>query len=97
LGTEGAVELIPNRGARVRRFSKKDLADLFRIREALEGLAARLAAEQMGLSDNRQRFKSEMLRRRVLEVKDAAKQFGDESQHFHQLLVTFCREFWVQR
>jgi DNA-binding GntR family transcriptional regulator len=51
LGTEGIVQLVPNRGAIVRMFSLKELIDLFRIRESVEGLAARLAAEKM-VNDN---------------------------------------------
>jgi DNA-binding GntR family transcriptional regulator len=89
LGTEGAVELIPNRGAVVRRFSKKELANLFKIRAALEGLAARLAAERIELSDNRKRFADELLHVPILGVNDPARQFGDENKHFHHLLIRF--------
>lgn len=45
LASEGLVELIPNRGATVRRLSRREITELFQIRELLEGLAARLAAE----------------------------------------------------
>jgi DNA-binding GntR family transcriptional regulator len=44
LASEGLVELIPNRGATVRRLSRREIAELFQIRELLEGLSARLAA-----------------------------------------------------
>jgi DNA-binding GntR family transcriptional regulator len=43
---EGLVELIPNRGAFVRRLTAEDLVDVFYAREAIEGMAARLAAER---------------------------------------------------
>jgi len=49
LGAEGVVDLVPNRGAVVRKLSRKDLSDLFRMREALEGLAARMAAERVAI------------------------------------------------
>lgn len=41
---EGFVELEPRRGARVATFSPADARELFEVREALEGLVARLAA-----------------------------------------------------
>ncbi|HSR10564.1 MAG TPA: GntR family transcriptional regulator [Thermodesulfobacteriota bacterium] len=47
LEKEGLVEIFPQRGAFVVRFSEKDIYELFLLRENLEGLAARLAAENM--------------------------------------------------
>ncbi len=44
LAADGIVDLVPNRGAVVRRLSRVELINLFRIREVLEGLAARQAA-----------------------------------------------------
>ena len=44
----------PNVGARVVDLSLNELAEIYRVREALEGMAARLAAEQM--SDDEQQF-----------------------------------------
>lgn len=56
LAAEGLLELIPNRGATVRRLSRTEMRQLFQIRESLEGLAARLAAEQIGQGSNRERM-----------------------------------------
>src|SRR3979409_2159204 len=47
LAAEGLVELLPNRGARVRQLSQADLGDLFDIMGGLEGLAGRLACENI--------------------------------------------------
>lgn len=41
------VELKPNVGARVVKLSVKELIEIYRVREALEGMASRLAAEHM--------------------------------------------------
>lgn len=41
------VERIPHVGTRVAMLTDTDLAEIYRVREALEGLAARLAAENM--------------------------------------------------
>lgn len=46
LELEGLVVMIPRKGAYVAGLSIKDIADVFEIRRALEGLAARLAAER---------------------------------------------------
>lgn len=45
LQSEYLVNIYPNQGAFVRRFSEKDARDLFHLREVLEPLAASLAAE----------------------------------------------------
>jgi DNA-binding GntR family transcriptional regulator len=45
LASEGLVELLPNRGARVRPLSEQDLGELFDVMGGLEGLAGRLACE----------------------------------------------------
>jgi DNA-binding GntR family transcriptional regulator len=44
LQAEGLVDFYPNQGAFVRRLSPNDIRDLFELREALEPLAAALAA-----------------------------------------------------
>lgn len=47
LELEGFVVMIPRKGAYVAGLSMKDIADVFEIRAALEGLAAGLAAERI--------------------------------------------------
>src|SRR5450631_3583389 len=47
LASEGLVELLPNRGARVRPLSEYDLGELFDVMGGLEGLAGRLACENI--------------------------------------------------
>ncbi len=47
LELEGTVVMIPRKGAYVAGLSMKDVADVFEIRGALEGLAAELAAERI--------------------------------------------------
>ncbi len=46
LQADGVVVLEPNRGARVRDFTLAEAQDVLRVREALEGLVAGLAAER---------------------------------------------------
>lgn len=45
LASEGLVDLLPNRGARVRALSEKDIHELFDLMGGLEALAGRLACE----------------------------------------------------
>lgn len=45
LEAEGLIEIIPNKGPVVRKLSAAEAEDLYRIRAVLEGLAARLFAE----------------------------------------------------
>lgn len=44
LGSEGLVEVLPNRGARVRTWTAQDLEETYELRAVLEGLGARRAA-----------------------------------------------------
>lgn len=56
LSAAGLVEIVPNRGAVVRRLTRKEVADRFQIRIRLEGLAAALAAERLDEAGNRERL-----------------------------------------
>lgn len=47
LAAEGLIELLPNRGARMRRLSKRDLEELFDVMGGLESVAGRLACESI--------------------------------------------------
>jgi DNA-binding GntR family transcriptional regulator len=47
LAAEGLVDLLPNRGARVRPVSGRELAELFDVMGGLEALAGRLACENI--------------------------------------------------
>ena len=50
LGAEGLLDYTPNSGYVVRSYSSKDIADIYEVRAALEGLTAKALAEH-GLSD----------------------------------------------
>lgn len=47
LAAEGLIELLPNRGARVRELSSADVRELFDVMGGLEALAGRLACERI--------------------------------------------------
>jgi DNA-binding GntR family transcriptional regulator len=47
LAAEGLIELLPNRGARVRRFTDKDVRECFEVLAAVESAAGRLACARI--------------------------------------------------
>lgn len=47
LGQEGLIESLPTRGMVVKKLTREELVDIFNLREALEGLAAKLAAQRV--------------------------------------------------
>ena len=51
LESHGLVEKLPNRGTMVRRIDSRSLLEVMEIREVLEGLAARLAAQKSKPND----------------------------------------------
>ncbi len=55
---EGLVEALPAGGYAVRAFSRRDVDDSIEVRGALEGLAARLAAERNGSRERLDRLKA---------------------------------------
>ena len=58
MAADGLVDLVPNKGVTVRRLSRHQTRDLFEIREVLEGLAAKLAAQRINVNDIRAMFES---------------------------------------
>ncbi len=88
LAADGIVDLVPNRGAVVRRLSRVELINLFRIREVLEGLAARQAAEAINVAENRRVFESMWDLAGPDDTPLTAIRFAEKNSLFHQTLVT---------
>lgn len=59
---EGVMELLPNRSARIRKISAKDMVDFAEIWAAISGLNIRLAAGQLGHDDNREKIQQALAR-----------------------------------
>ncbi len=87
LAAEGILDIVPYRGAVVRRLTRDDVVDLFRIRQLLEGEAARLAATRIDDADHRARLE------RAIAAVDGYRENGDsiaymdENSRFHQAIV----------
>lgn len=58
LSAEGLLQMVPHRGALVRKLCYEETVEMFQIRSGLEPLAARLAAAAIDRADNRQRFEA---------------------------------------
>lgn len=86
LAAERLVSLIPNRGVAVQRLTAPEMADLFEIRELLEGQAARRAAERIDESDHRKLFLAMWEKVRRGDPADRAS-FIEHNQLFHGTIV----------
>jgi DNA-binding GntR family transcriptional regulator len=90
LAAEGLLDIVPNRGAVVRRLSFREMKELFQIRIALEALAVRCAAAVIDHGDNRTRFETAI----APIWSDAARLSGaayhEENRRFHQAILDVC-------
>lgn len=89
LASEGLLDVVPNRGAIVRRITRRDLSDTMVIREAIEGLAAALAARNIGVGDNHTQL-ARFVRGARLGKQKPAEDFLRENQTLHGMLVAFA-------
>lgn len=87
LAADGLVELVPNRGAIVRRLSANDMTELFQIRTELEGLAARLAASRMRDPEIRQSFEAAIEPIWSDEPRLHITRYIDENTRFHEAIL----------
>jgi DNA-binding GntR family transcriptional regulator len=92
LAAEGVLEIEPYRGAMVRRLTRRDVEDLYQVREVLEGQAAALAARRIGDGDAAERLKKAMV-----EVADwrgssdpNAYAYMDSNAAFHSLIISLA-------
>ncbi len=90
LDREGLIRLRPNKGAVVVGISERDLIDIYKIRTRLEGLAARIAAENADetlvrqLSDNIELTEFYMSKGNIEKLKDL-------DSDFHDIIYQYCQ------
>jgi DNA-binding GntR family transcriptional regulator len=86
LAQERLVEWVSRRGIYVRRFTKREMARLFEVREALEGLSARLAAPRIDPAEADQLI--QMFGSLDLSPTPAAvRKYVERDRHFHWRIV----------
>jgi len=86
LEQEKLVQAIPRRGFYVRRFTKEEVLEAFELREILEGLAARRAAETItpALAEKLRGFFKDA---DVSDSSQGVKRYADEDRRFHHFLI----------
>jgi DNA-binding GntR family transcriptional regulator len=99
-----ALEEMPNRSVRVPRLSDKRLAELFRVREVIEGMAARAACARVKpeLIDRLERINSDLIaaikRRDILACLATNQQFHFCLYHAadSEILMPLIESLWLQ-
>lgn len=85
LAGEGLIDLIPNRGALVRSFSEREMRELFEVREAIEGMVARLAALNAHRADYAIRLQT-LMSALEADTREQVDHLPVRRQAFHDLL-----------
>ena len=95
LEREGLVSSVPNRGFRVEAYSIEEISDAIDVRGTLEGMAARLVAEN-GLPQhaatelrNCLQIGEDIIEKKTVLAEDAS-DFGDMNGRFHRAIVAAC-------
>jgi DNA-binding GntR family transcriptional regulator len=86
LHARGVIEIVPNRGALVRRLSLREAEDLFQVRMELEALAARLAAGNCRAPDVRAQFESQTAEILLDHARLSTSEYLSENQRFHEAI-----------
>ena len=87
LSAEGLIEIVPHRGALVRRLTQREMTELFQIRSSLEALAARLAAAGVADPDVRARFEADVAPIWEDGPRVASIDYINENHRFHDAIV----------
>lgn len=94
LERDGLVEIVQGRGAQVRKFNAGNIESLYQTREAIEGMAARLAAERMNkqqLKVFREKFEEAMSASYPKDT-EAISRLGDD---FHNAIIEGSRNSMI--
>jgi DNA-binding GntR family transcriptional regulator len=87
LSADNLLEIIPNRGAIVRRLSMREMLELFAIRIALESHAAREATNALADPATRARFETEIRPIWAKAKRAPGPGYIAENKSFHQALI----------
>jgi len=90
LGQEGLLEVVPRRGTFVRKQSLNEILEGLEIREALEGLAARLAARH-ATPEIIQKMKNCFAGFSAKNVEKSIKDYAQQNVRFHHFIIQASR------
>jgi DNA-binding GntR family transcriptional regulator len=86
LVTEGLVERIPNRGARVRKVSVQEAIEITEVRAAVESLCARKAAEKITIEQAEQLQEIGALMSAAVE-REARDEYSSLNRRLHTMII----------
>jgi DNA-binding GntR family transcriptional regulator len=84
LSKEGLVKIIPRKGAFITRWTKQEALEVLILREALEGLAGRLAAAKMSRGD------IDGLEALMTDYENGSLEYVEADKRFHEAIVDAC-------
>ena len=84
LSKEGLVEIIPRKGAFVKRWGKEEALEILILRETLEGLAGRLATNKMTDQD------IDGLEALMVDYENGSLGYVEADKRFHESIVNAC-------
>tara|TARA_R110002110_G_scaffold405241_1_gene624222 strand:+ start:56029 stop:56673 length:645 start_codon:yes stop_codon:yes gene_type:complete len=87
LAGEGIVEIVPQRGARVRKLTEKDIAEMMPVLGGLLGVTVDLAIDKVGKQPFRQRLEKLMRELRQQAKSGNALGFHHASGAYHEVLA----------
>lgn len=90
LAAEGLLDMVPNRGAVVRRLSIREMKELFQVRIALEALAVRCAAEALDRDGSRAAFETAIAPIWSEVPRQSGAAYHEENRAFHQAILDVC-------
>lgn len=94
LAAEGLVEYLPYRGMRVREYSADDVADIYKIRAFMEGMAAYFAAENITAEELNELKALAFQIEELLNPEDLAKH-RELNRRFHEIVFTASRRAYL--
>lgn len=93
---EGVMELLPNRSARIRKLSAKDMVDFAEFWAAIGGLNMRLTAAQLDHGDNREKIREALARIQATGRSRVPYDFFMAVGHLHITLADISQNGFIQ-
>jgi DNA-binding GntR family transcriptional regulator len=87
LSAEGLVEIVPHRGALVRRLTRVEALELFEIRAELEAMACRRAAAAIAAEEPRRRFAAAVAEVFDDQPRHSTAEYVAENGRFHAAII----------
>lgn len=89
LELEGLIQIVPNKGAYVTGITPKDIHDIYMIRSTLEGMAAKLATENI-TNDQLEEMEENVYLAAFHASKGHMEQMAELDNRFHHILYEAC-------